>query len=717
MARNHWLDLDDGLTDAAATAARIASPRTPTAPAPAAAGMESRVAAEAGLTDPGAPPPPRAVISTAAGYTIGEPPTGRIIRPRVDEQWPSECWAYYDAVGELHYVAGQYARAVSRGRLYVARYDEDGEPKEVTKGEGGRVNRELLGGEAERSDLLYLSAVQQFMSGQSLITVSDAEGWDCFSDQDFSLERATLRYANRSKTGNRARPLYKVDVGTGTEAPLADGTLTIHMWDRHPGRSATAESTVRPALPYLRELARLDQYVQSILLSRIALSGILQLPPGTEVIVPPEIKQAIGDTGGTGDGLMHVLASIGVQNISNPGTAAAVLPVLLQMAHPDQKLEHLTLDQPLAGVVNEFRELNLRRLSMSLDLAPEAMSGFSNVKYSNAEWILAESVQTHIVRRLNAFASALTRFYVVPLLDKSYTVQVDISDLESDEDRTTSAIELYDRGEIDGDSLRRKAKMKDTKPPTAEELLRQLAVRAVTINPSLFPVLAPLLGLRETITLTPEQEAALTDAGPGESGITPRPLPDRDVDPPRSPETRALPNVREPQELSATVSATDSATVSAAAETLARRVVARSTTRHLRARHTGPPPGRRAPDALLAACDVVVCSALASAGSRWRKRVRARASQTRGTDSQAVYLIHPVCADHGADQTPGEYAAALVADRWPQVPRIAALHAANPDCLQATLAAYVTGLLVSQAPHHPAQLGDALADCLTEAHP
>lgn len=642
---NAWLD-DEELDRAAETARRLA-----------ATGLDTD------LTSP--PPRPAALVSTAAAYTIGDPPNGRLIRPNQVEGWDKETWAMYDCTGELHYVASQYGRAVSRARLFVARRNEDGSTEEVTTGEAGRVGRDMLGGEEMAGDILFTSAVQQFISGQSLLTVHDDEGWQAHSDQDFDVNQQALRRGRNGRGGN-GRTLYKVDVGTGRREVLPEGTLTIHMWDRHPGRASSVDSSVRPALPYLRELARLDQYVQSILLSRIALSGILQVPAGSEVIVPPQFGQVPADT----SGLMHVLAMVGTTNITNPGTAAAALPVLLQLSRPDDKVEHITLDQPLTEAINQFREINLKRLAMSLDMAPEAMSGFSDVKYSNAEWIQDESVQTHIVRRVSSFASALTMGYVVPALndDRAYFCGYDLSDLESDEDRTDAAVALYDRGEIDGESLRRLANMRDASPPEGAELLKQLAIRAVTSNPSLFPALAPLLGLRDVINLSPDQCRTLTEAGPGDSGLEPQEV----TDP--APVEQVTPDVEDPEAV------------------------------------RGPQPF--VSDALVAACDVVVSAALCAAGSKWRKRSRSRVGACRGTDPQAVYLVHPIAADRAPHESAREYAAQLVADRWPQLPRIAALHAADATCLQATLSAYVADLITHQRPHDPASLVEVVQSCV-----
>lgn len=647
---------DDALARAAEIVERLSASATARPPAP--------VEAE--------PKQPPVLVSTAAGYTIGAPPVGNLIRPGKNAGWDTECWAFYDAVGELHYVAGQYGRAVSRARLYIAKYNDEGEPQEVKTGNAAALNRELLGGEARAGDVLYLSAVQQFMTGQSLIVIDKDNGWDAYSNQDFTVDQSALRRVRG--TGGRGPVPYKVDQGSGSQSALAEGVHTIHMWDRHPGKASTVDSSVRAALPYLRELARLDQYVQALLLSRIALSGILQIPPGTEVAIPPELVAA-GITAKDGNGLMATLAAIGVQNIQNPGTASAVLPVLLQLANAEHKIEHLKLDMPLTSEVNSYREINLKRLAMSMDMAPEAMSGFSDVKYSNAEWIQDESVKTHIMRRVSSFASALTSFWCVPALGNEYLVVADTSDLESDPDQTEAGIALYDRGELDGDGLRRMANTKG-KAPEGKELLRQLAVRAITANPSLFPALAPLLGLREVINLTPEEKAALTQSPDTDSGTSPQPIPD--AAPLAAPNDSApnLPSVRGPQPLPA--------------------------------RTAVPASGA----ALVAACDVVVCAALASAGSRWRKRVRARAAQCRGTQPETIYLVHPLCADRGAAQTATEHAAELIADRWPQVPRIAALHQADPSCLEHTLSAYVVGLIVDQRPHHPAALAERVCACL-----
>src|SRR5690606_41826899 len=87
-----------------------------------------------------------ALVSSAESYRIGDPPTGRLIRPNNSEGWEAECGQYYDTVGELHYVAGQNGRVVAQSRLYLAEYDEDCIPREGTRGDPTSMARDLLGG-------------------------------------------------------------------------------------------------------------------------------------------------------------------------------------------------------------------------------------------------------------------------------------------------------------------------------------------------------------------------------------------------------------------------------------------------------------------------------------------------------------------------------------------------------------------------------------------
>ena len=618
------------------------------------------------------------LVSSAESYRIGDPPTGRLIRPNNSDGWEAECWQFYDTVGELHYVAGQNGRSVAQARLYIAEYDKDGIPREVESGDAAAMSRDLLGGETLSADLKWALGVQGMISGQSLITLSDHDGWQVFSDQDFRIDKQELK-----KSADKGVSPYLVDRGGSRKERLPKGTLVIHLWDRHPGRAWQVDSSTRPAIPYLRELSRLDQYVQSTLLSRIATAGILQVPQEAQTMAPPGVQVPEGM-----DPLMHMLATVGQANISDPGSAAAILPVLITMP-PGANLEHLKLEYDLTPVVNEFREMNLRRVAMSMDMAPETMTGFSGVKYSNAEFIQSESIRTHVVRRVAAIAAALTRCYVRPALGDEYLVRWDLSDLEIQPDRTQAALDLYDRLEIDGETLRLEAGLRKGNPPEGRELVRRLAIAAVKDNPELLPSLAPLLGI-ETPIRVPSQPASNTEIEPRQLEQAPTATntvaPDTDT---------PVDNTRDNNEASNPAATPDTPTP-----------------------EQPTPPAPDTPttpeglSALASACDVVVCGALAHAGSTWRKRRRSRIAATRNVDTTAIYLGHNLVADRDPDETPEQHVEKLFGGGFKGVPRIAALHGADKDCLHESLLGYVTELIVEQAPHHLDRLADTLRDCL-----
>lgn len=623
------------------------------------------------------------IVSTAAAYRIGDPPTGRLIRPNNSEGWEQECWAYYDSVGELHYIAGQNGRSVSQARLYIAKYDDDGIAREVEDGNAAAMSRDLLGGHANSSELKFALGVQGIVSGQSIITIHDKEGWNVYSDQDFEIDSQELKKAASSRTTKGLSP-YKVDRGGSRKERLPAGTLVIHLWDRHPGRAWQVDSSTRPALPYLRELSRLDEYVQATLLSRIATAGILQIPQEAKTALPPGVELPEG-----ADPLMHALATVGQANIQDPGSASAVVPVMLSMPS-GERMDHLTLDYDLTSVVNEFRDMNLKRVAMSMDMAPETMTGFAGVKYSNAEFIQSESIRTHVVRRVAAIATALTKSYVVPALGPEYAVRWDLSELEVKPDKAQSAMDLYDRGEIDGDTLREETGLREGAPPEGDELLRQLAYRAVTVNPSLLPALAPLLGVQMPINV----ERADGD-------VVDNDIDSRDLPPGSHPDDTGGPAQQDDQSGTEPSDPTAPTLPEAGGDQPGTNLAPRG-------------PQRLVSDALIAACDVVVCAALGRAGAVWRKRRRSRINATRDLDTQAIYLEHSITADRTPDETPREHAETCVGSRFQQVSRIAALHACNPECLQGALVAYVCDLIVERRPHHPAQLADVVKDCCTD---
>lgn len=605
----------------------------------------------------------RAVIATATHHTIGEPPVGRLLRPtEADNDWQKEAWDFHDTCGELHYVAAQCGRGVASARLFIAEHDDDGIAREVDKGDPAALSRDLLGGDAYRAELMHALGVQGIIAGQSLITLSDKDGWQVFSDRDFDVD---------TTAGGRGGSPYKVNLHGSRRERLPKGTLTIHLWDRHPGRAWGVDSSTRAALPYLRELARLDQYVQSTLLSRIALAGILVVPQEADFAPPANLPAPPDDA----DPLMHALAQVGEANISNPGQAGGVLPIIIRLPQ-GQQLEHMTFDLPLTNEINNFRELNLKRIAYSMDMSPETMTGFAGVKYSNAELIRDESVRSHIASRVAAIAAALTRGYVQPALGEKYFVQWDLSELETEADRSENAIALYDRLEIDGDTLREFTGMRNGNPPSGPELVRALAIKAVQQDPSLLPQLAPVLGVQEIAVQRPE----------------PRQLEPREVGPvehegPNPGDAEVPPEVR-PADVPATEPVSEPAT-------------------------SGPVVS----EALVASCDVLVANALGKAGQVWRKKKTARNTMLRKqqVDPRAVYLQFPVCEDRPDNMTAREYAASLFEGRLQGVDRIAALNGADEHCLQATLVNLVAELIAERLPYEPGMLTDTLAGCVRDA--
>lgn len=664
-----------------------------------------------------------ALVAASESYCIGDPPRGRLIRPdsKECEEWASECWEFFHHLGEVHYVATQYARAISRARFYIAEYDqdedkpegrrEDNVPREVSADSPvAELSRGLLGGETCANEILFSLAVQQFVSGQSLLTITDVDEnestgvgqeWKTYSDRDFRVDNAQLKKTAR---GEAVSP-YKVDMGPDLKnQQLPKGTLTIHMWDRDPGFGWSVDSAMRAALPYMRELAHIDQYVQATLLSRIATAGILKLPAEAKIVTPQQgIPEGV-------DPLTHQMSQVAQVNISTPGTAAQVVPIMVWLPE-GQDIEHISLDYPLNEMIINLRELDLNRIAMSLDMAPEVMSGFANIKYSNADFVNSQSIKTHIWQRVAAIASALTKHWVRPAIKKlnldpsKYLVRWDLSELEVKPDRSTNAIALYDRGEIDGETLRIETGIRDGRPPEGEELVRQIAYRAASIDPSLLQVIAPLLGIEIPQNLLFDQQQPVQeleegfeapDPGQGRrSTFLQMERPNNQV-PAYGPtgQDPGFQNIRNPQTLRQGF--------------YPQAIPTKGTRAPSRTADAAEEP--EVPMTLVAACDIHVAQALARAGSAWRRKKKQRLVHEKD-EAVSLYLKHAITADRDSVQAPREYAMQLAGD-LNGISRTAQLHGADPDCLYNSVMMFVSDLIVERTPYDQNNLAAAIKECV-----
>lgn len=122
----------------------------------------------------------------------------------------------------------------------------------------------------------------------------------------------------------------------------------------------------------------------------------------------------------------------------------------------------------------------------------------------NSAWTIDEaSVKSHIVPLMVVICDALTEAVLRPLLrsaghpnPEQFTVWFDESPLLPNPNRTQYAVNAFDRGVINGATLRRELGFEDEDAVRNDtESQRELAIRIVSAAPSLLPQLAEVIGI------------------------------------------------------------------------------------------------------------------------------------------------------------------------------------------------------------------------------
>jgi hypothetical protein len=175
-----------------------------------------------------------------------------------------------------------------------------------------------------------------------------------------------------------------------------------------------------------------------------------------------------------------------VTPIKDRDSASAIVPIVVTA--PGEFLgdvKHLTFWSELDDKTIEMRDNAVKRLALGLDTPPEVLLGMADSNHWNA-WLVDEAaVKSHLEPRLGVVGHAVTTAYLRPSLKgivtdvDDYYVIADTSEIRLRPNRSKEAIELWDRGELSGESVRRETGFKPEDAPKPDEvrtwLLRKIA--------------------------------------------------------------------------------------------------------------------------------------------------------------------------------------------------------------------------------------------------
>lgn len=568
--------------------------------------------------------------------------------------WQTEARQMVYDVGELEFYRDWMSNALSRVTLYVVRENPDGTEERVTEGDAWLALQALFGGEQGQSQMMSTFAGLLSIQGESWLVgllpaagaPADIDTWRVLSKDEVTIERGKVVIDR----GDGEPESYSEGQGEpGDDDYEEPQVYTARIWKPDPFRGVEAHSSVRSALPILRELLGLTKKKAANIDSRLAGAGILFVPTEMTFSSPAPSEDP---TATDADSFMAELTETMLTAIRDRGDASSVVPIVVKApAQYIAAIKHITFWSELNAEDRENLSDCIKRLANSLSVPAEVLLGMGDINHWG-QWFTDESgVKMFIEPLLNLITHAVTTRYLWPCLQGvqatlppevvAYKIRGDTSELRQRPDRSTDARDLHDRGIITDAALAREAggfEGDDLLEVGSDEYVRRMLQRLAsgTVTPDIvaaaLSVLLPSVALPEAVPADQvvDQGPAALPAGP--SAPTP----------PGPPEAPATPPT------AAQVHQAWSAAVLLGVEGVVVRAVERA----------------------------------------WNKAGRRR----------------------GQTAVPPEQMDACLAGAWDRLPRVAAMTGTDPDLLVSTVDTYAREVLATGADYDATELAALLAD-------
>ena len=588
--------------------------------------------------------------------------------------WAAQAWDFYDLCGEYRYAADWVGSMLSKATLYVADAAHDG--AKVTTGAPFEILDALYGGSEGQSEMLKAFGIHLTVPGECYLVgwvAGGTEKWAVVAASELT-SRGGYYYISRKRIESETTP------------------FVMRLWRPHPRKHNEANSPSRAVLPILSELLGLTKHVASQIDSRLTGAGIMWVP--SEMTFPTR-PQTDGDNtrpeANTADRFVEMMFDVASVAVENQESAEARIPIAVTAPRDDiAAVKHMTFSTPLDEQAINLRNEAIRRLALGLDMPPEVLTGSADLNHWNAWAVDDAAIKVHAEPALSLIASSLTEGYLRPLLaeesgvdPQQFYVAADTSSIRLRPNRSAEAIEIYDRGELSAEVLRRETGFDEDDAPDATEqqswLTKKVAQGSTT--PELVAQALRILGADFDVS----QAGGTTTEAPADRSLEDHP-------------TQDIP------ELPAAATREITAFASPTANTIADVY-----------RHLENVPKTRSAQAMLeelvistaharlqAAAEQMVFRALERAGNRLKTRLNG--SRPEGVAAPELYLFVP-CATGTVDY--------LLTDAFTHVERFCPDLGIEPECLTRALDSYCRVLLTEQKAHDPALLGKYL-DAATE---
>lgn len=368
-----------------------------------------------------------------------------------DLSWQTEVFAAFGQIPELHYIITSIARAASQALILPdSSASSDGPESATTSATNpNRPADAVPVGTSFRMALLlslvgecYLVSWRNNTDVDSIEVLSPLEVvWDRASGTA-RLPRAWGVYNPTNISANKVRL---------TRVHVPDAAL----WDR-------ADSASRAALPVLRELIGLTMATSACIDSRIVSAGLFHYPSSAAAAAPPDGSGEKHDADmPLGDALLEAFET----SIDQQGSASARVPVMVEL--PDEvdgdSIGFIDFAVKFDAMTVELINTALRRLAVGMDAPAEIVLGMQNTTSHFATWAVQDDfVRQHIAPMLELMVDGIDVH-----TETKHTF--DLSPLQRRPNLGVEAIQLFDRGELSGRSMRLANSFTEEDAPTGKD--------------------------------------------------------------------------------------------------------------------------------------------------------------------------------------------------------------------------------------------------------
>ncbi|MCX4458661.1 hypothetical protein OOK58_42900 [Streptomyces sp. NBC_01728] len=381
----------------------------------------------------------------------------------------------YHAVPEVRFAATYMANGMAGATLYAGRRADDGTIEPAPDNHrASEIVQQIAGGPDGQAKMLGAFGKHLTVPGEGWIVVrpngevlspevpEDGHDWRVLSTREVSQKSGKL---TAEIDGD------DVEIPPGDEETLdPDSPVALRVWEPDPEHAIEADSPVRASIDLLEELLLLNAAVKAIARSRLTGRGILLVPKGTRFPTRP-------GQGDAEDDLIEVLMMIAETAIREPESAAATVPIVLEVpADSIADFKLLTFESNFDELALKLREEAIKRFATGLEMPAELLLGMGDTNHWGAWMLTSEAIRMGIEPKLQTVCHGLTQQWLRPLLQAEniddwhrWLVWYDTAGLRVRTNRSETALQAYDRGVISAGALRRETGFEESDAPTAEE--------------------------------------------------------------------------------------------------------------------------------------------------------------------------------------------------------------------------------------------------------